>query len=296
MKRISIFFALLFVFGSSFSQNVLVFNSGRTLAFTRLEAQSNYLDVWPSIDRDIIQPPIDSIWGYYKLGPNKDILQINLADDSEGSELNYQFLPYGLRGKINSYSYPVPFTTQDDESSNYLFLEKDGQTDMIFPYSFGSTKENSIKAFKKYIGDSEDILKEVNAPDYQHDFDNVARLVNTYNLLTYKPLAGPEDPKAIITFYRMKQGESKKEKVRLFLDGKEVGFNPYNIRNIEVSTENLQKLCLKSDEAETCLLIKGLPYFRLYYQVSLDKKGRGQIIIREKGQAFTDIKEIRRLK
>ncbi len=105
MKRISIFFALLFVFGSSFSQNVLIFKSGRTLPYTRLEAQSTYLDVWPSIERDLIQPPIDSVWGFYTLAADKDILRVNLPDDSDGSEFNYQFLPYGLRGKINSYIF-----------------------------------------------------------------------------------------------------------------------------------------------------------------------------------------------
>ncbi len=53
------------------------------------------------------------------------------------------------------------------------------------------------------------------------------------------------------------------------------------------------KLCVGDGQGQACELIEGLPYFRTYYQVGLDKEGQVTIKCKEKGEAFADIKIIR---
>ncbi len=116
---------------------------------------------------------------------------------------------------------------KDDDQ--YLYLEKDEQVDLIFPYSFGSSEKKSIEILKRYVNDEPAILAEIEADTYQHNGDDVELLIKQYNLLSYQQQVDADDPTAIITFYPMRKGEIK-DPLKFTIGDKEYTLNTYKSR------------------------------------------------------------------
>jgi len=292
MQRYFLLFFLLMTLQRGYCQSGLVLKSGKTIPYSRMEAQPTYLEVWPSLEKGKKKIAIDSVVGYYKFDDNKDIFKVKVPEVTGDSEIDYQFLPFSARGKINTYDYIVPYLPANDPAGHYLYLQKGDKFDLLFPYSFGSSKAKSIETLKSYIRDEPSILEIVEGSTYEHTVKNVEQLINKYNLLSFMPTASQNDPQALVSFYRMKKGESK-EPLTLSLDGKEFTIDTYKMININISTKNLMKLCVGGSQTKTCKLILGLPYFRVYYQVGLSKTGEATIVNKDRSAAFADIKIIR---
>ncbi len=288
MRRFNLLALLTLSVLNSYGQANLILTSGKVIPYMKMEAQPGYLNVWESFSREKIEIAIDSVVGYYKFGEEADILRIKVPDNSGDTDIDYQFLPYGAPGKIKTYSYRVDYQKgPDGKPLEYFYIGKDDRLAMLFPYSFGSSKAKSMDTLKTYVADQPEIVQAITADSYT--LENVRRLINQYNLLSFTPRASADDPQGVVTFYRMKKGELRGP-LTMTIDDKAYTFTPYQTINVNVSTLNPVKLCVGEEGNMLCELIQGIPYFRTYFKVGLSKDRQPSIERINKTRAFEDIK------
>ena len=287
-------FGILFVVlaNQAVAQGQLILTSGKIISFMKIESRPDYLDVWDSFTWKKTSIPIDSVMGYFKYGEDDDKLYYKVPDYSGESGIDYQFLPPGQRGTINTYGYTVTFKEKGFAPLEYLYVQKGQRFAMLFPFINNNTPDSSLATFKRFLADQPALLADINRTNYRPAL--VKELIARYNLITYRPPATTTE-KGQVTFYRLKLGENK-EQINLVIGDKSYPFERYSIRNLDLPAGQVIKVCLQNNDRQTCTLIEPLVYFRTYYRISYTKKN-GLILQKvPKKEAFDDLLEIKKFK
>ncbi len=294
IKMRKLLFGILFVVlaNQAVAQGQLILTSGKIISFMKIESRPDYLDVWDSFTWKKTSIPIDSVMGYFKYGEDDDKLYYKVPDYSGESGIDYQFLPPGQRGTINTYGYTVTFKEKGFAPLEYLYVQKGQRFAMLFPFINNNTPDSSLATFKRYLTDQPALLADVNLANYRPAL--VKELIARYNLITYRPPATTTE-KGQVTFYRLKLGENK-EQVNLVVGDKSYPFERYSIRNLNLPAGQVIKVCLQNNDRQTCTLIEPLVYFRTYYRISYTKKNGLKLQKVPKKEAFDDMLEIKKFK
>ncbi len=276
----------------------LLFKSGRLYDYTKLKFTPHHVEVRTKQGK--AKFGIDSLVGYYVLNAGnldskyfksgKKYLnwKLKLAKPEKG--LPYAFAGLYSPGKIPIYMRLNYYTAGGPNYSTTrvienLYLQKDGISYLISAMK----KEERMKLLKKLTRDTPELLDSIDLASLSLTNKEIITLIKKYNVLNYQNKVQPSDRKGKITLYRMKAGEAK-QPLPIEINDQHFSLEPFDVKAIEVSTENPVKLCLGTGANKHCELITGQEGYIPYYKVSMNKKGKTQLKYEPDKDALNDIR------
>jgi hypothetical protein len=133
-----------------------------------------------------------------------------------------------------------------------------------------SNKSKVIKQLQSYFEDAPELQQELISDDFLYSEESVIDIIRKYNVLKFQKTSYKNAKMSSVFLYsRMKN--SVNETLQLILnDSLEVTIPPRKMIAIQIATDALSKICvrsLSSSTQENCLIVSGSPYFIKYYEV-----------------------------
>lgn len=172
---------LLSICSHSFSQDNLVFKSGKRIAFSKIGYSSDEIDIKVSDSKKILSFDPDLVLG--ATYPYHEVNYYVKKHTDSTSVLSYQLLERLEVGKLNLYvKRNGPGQPEKTSGNFYLYLEKGNRLAHVFISNIaGKRKEMLLSVFSTFFADDSLSMAYINNPDFRFKMKEVTKAVQHYN-------------------------------------------------------------------------------------------------------------------
>jgi hypothetical protein len=247
-----------------FAQNYVLFKNGATLEYDK----SKFLKgAWKVTLPDHTEKIFDEneIDGfiYSKKEKVKYVRKLSLTAERPTE------IEKDIEGSINVYHFQYLYS--GGGSNTEWYLEKGGYFEMILELGDilpgKESKLARIQTLKKLMSDQPKIIQELDGDDFKPKIKNLINLISKYNTLNFDSLKIDHKSLTNCIFY-LRSGD---EIGTLAVNDSQVQKISSKLPSVfKASHTTFSKVCLKIDEVNSCGIIKLIPHFVNYFEVSRD--------------------------